>query len=171
MSFKDELKHLVRPYEDDEDDLDDEYEDDLDYDDDEEEEEEEVEEAPRSTARRSGNSSGGSMNSSSTSANGRNSHVVPINSRAQIQVVLVKPEKYANGSEVADHLLANRTVVLNLENTEKATARRLLDFLSGAAYAHQGKIQRVAASTYLITPANVQFEGDLKDEMENNGLV
>lgn len=161
MSIMDELKRLARPYEDDEDELDEEY-----YEDFDEEEEEELPSRRSGRNSRSGSFSGGTLGDSSS----RDANVVSINSRAQIQVVLVKPEKYGNGSEVADHLLANRTVVLNLEHTEKTTARRLLDFLSGAAYAHQGKIQRVAASTYIITPANVQFQGELKDEMESNGL-
>lgn len=49
-------------------------------------------------------------------------------------------------------------------------ARRLVDFLSGVAYANEGKIKRVANSTYIITPYNVDILGDLIDELENNGL-
>ena len=50
------------------------------------------------------------------------------------------------------------------------SARRLLDFLSGAAYAQDGNIKRVAVNTYLITPCNVGLSGDIVDELENNGL-
>ena len=60
--------------------------------------------------------------------------------------------------------------VLNLESTNKDIARRLLDFLSGVAYANEGKIKKVAISTYIITPYNVDILGDLIDELENNGL-
>jgi len=60
--------------------------------------------------------------------------------------------------------------VLNLESTNKDVARRLLDFLSGVTYAHGGKIKKVALSTYIITPYNVDILGDLIDELENNGL-
>ena len=63
-----------------------------------------------------------------------------------------------------------RTVVLNLESTNKDVARRLVDFLSGVAYAGEGKIKKVAANTYIITPYHVDIEGDLIDELENNGL-
>ena len=66
--------------------------------------------------------------------------------------------------------LEKRTVVLNLESTNKEIARRLLDFLSGVAYANEGKIKKVAISTYIITPYNVDILGDLIDELENNGL-
>ena len=62
-----------------------------------------------------------------------------------------------------------RTVVLNLESTNKEVSRRLVDFLSGVAYANNGQIKRVANSTFIITPYNVDIMGDLLDELENNG--
>ena len=96
--------------------------------------------------------------------------VVNINTTAQLQVVLVKPEKFEDASAVADHLNAKRTVVLNLEGTNKDISRRLVDFLSGVAYANNGQIQRVANSTFIITPYNVDLVGDLMDELENNGI-
>ena len=96
--------------------------------------------------------------------------VVNIHATTQLQVVLVKPERYENASEIADHLRDKRTVVLNLEKTQKDVARRLLDFLSGVAYAQEGKIKKVALQTYIVTPYNVDIMGDLIDELENNGL-
>ena len=75
-----------------------------------------------------------------------------------------------HSSEIADHLKDKRTVVINLESTNKDVARRLVDFLSGVAYAGEGKIKKVAANTYIITPYHVDIEGDLIDELENNGL-
>ena len=100
----------------------------------------------------------------------RSNKVVNIRAATQLQVVLVKPEKFDDASAIADHLREKRTVVLNLESTNKEIARRLLDFLSGVAYANEGKIKKVAISTYLITPYKVDILGDLIDELENNGL-
>ena len=100
----------------------------------------------------------------------RHNKVVNIHATTQLKVVLVKPERFENASEIADHLKEKRTVVINLEQTNKDIARRLLDFLSGVAYAFQGKIQKVANNTFLITPYNVGIMGDLLDELENNGL-
>ena len=100
----------------------------------------------------------------------RSNKVVNIHTTTQLQVVLVKPDKFEAASEIADHLRDKRTVVLNLESTNKDVARRLLDFLSGVAYANEGKIKKVAISTYIITPYNVDILGDLIDELENNGL-
>jgi cell division inhibitor SepF len=99
-----------------------------------------------------------------------NNKVAYIHATAQLQVVLAKPDKFENASEVAEHLRERRTVVLNLEQTNKDQARRLLDFLGGVAYAQEGKVKRVAVNTYLITPYNVDLLGDLVDELENNGL-
>lgn len=96
--------------------------------------------------------------------------VVNINSTMQLQVVLVKPERFEDASAIADHLNAKRTVVLNLESTSKDVARRLVDFLSGVAYANNGQIKRVANSTFIITPYNVDIMGDLLDELESNGV-
>lgn len=96
--------------------------------------------------------------------------VVNIHTTAQLQVVLVKPEKFDEAAAIGDNLNEKRTVVLNLESTNRDIARRLLDFLSGVAYASNGQIKRVANSTYIITPYNVDVMGDLIDELENNGM-
>ncbi len=96
--------------------------------------------------------------------------VVNINATTQLKVVLVKPEHFEDASGIADHLNEKRTVVLNLESTNKEIARRLVDFLSGVAYANNGQIKRVANSTFIITPYNVDVMGDLLDELENNGV-
>ena len=100
----------------------------------------------------------------------RQNKVVNIQATTQLKVILVKPERFENASEIADQLKDKRTVVLNLESTNKDVARRLIDFLSGVAYAGEGKIKKVAANTYIITPYHVDIEGDLIDELENNGL-
>ena len=100
----------------------------------------------------------------------RRSKVVNIHATTKLKVILVKPERFENASEIADQLKDKRTVVLNLESTNKDVARRLIDFLSGVAYAGEGKIKKVAANTYIITPYHGDIEGDLIDELENNGL-
>lgn len=86
---------------------------------------------------------------------------------SHLQVALVKPERFEDVPAIADHLADGRTVVLNLEAANRETQRRLLDFLSGAAYAHGGRIKKVANSTFIITPSNVDVMGELLiDELE-----
>lgn len=105
-------------------------------------------------------------------AGGSGNKVVNIHATAQLQVVLFKPERFGEETcAIADELLKMHTVVLNLENTGKDISRRIIDFLSGVAYANGGKIKRVATSTFIITPYNVDLTGeDVMDELENNGV-
>ncbi len=152
MGLMDELKKIIHPY----DDEDYDYEDDF---------EEPVKESSRSLFDDRKDDRREDRRSED-----RHNTVVNIHATTQLKVVLVKPERFENASEIADHLKEKRTVVLNLESTNKDVARRLIDFLSGVAYAGEGKIKKVAANTYIITPYSVDIMGDLIDELENNGL-
>ena len=152
MGLMDELKKIIHPY----DDEDYDYEDDF---------EEPVKESSRSLFDDRKDDRREDRRSED-----RHNKVVNIHATTQLKVVLVKPERFENASEIADHLKEKRTVVLNLESTNKDVARRLIDFLSGVAYAGEGKIKKVAANTDIITPYSVDIMGDLIDELENNGL-
>lgn len=103
---------------------------------------------------------------------GTRNKVVNINATAKLQVGIFKPERFGEETRsIADELMKTHTVVLNLEDTNKDMARRILDFLSGVAYANRGKIKRVATNTYIIIPSNVDLTGDdLLDELENSGV-
>lgn len=82
-----------------------------------------------------------------------------------IELKVVKPQNFEDSAQVADHLLAKRTVVLNLEDTNKEAARRILDFLTGVAYSIGGNIKKVANSAYVVTPSNVDVsEGQIKQK-------
>ena len=83
--------------------------------------------------------------------------VVNIHATTQLQVVLVKPDRFENAAEIADHLREKRTVVLNLESTNKDIARRLLDFLSGVAYANEAKSKRWPSLLILLRPTTWIF--------------
>ena len=102
----------------------------------------------------------------------RDNKVVNIQATAQLQVVLVKPEVFTDAKQIADHLMAKKTVVLNLETASAENKRRIIDFLVGVAYANGGSLKPVANLTYIITPYNVGFIGeDLVNELETNGVV
>lgn len=164
MGLMDEIRKLTHPYSDQEDDYDD-------YDDEDEDGYEDDEPAAvpeRPAPRRSfGRSSAAPEPAPAARGAGR---VVNLNSNAQLQVVLVKPDRFDQVSDIADHLRDKKALVLNLESTNKDVARRLVDFLSGCAYALDGKIKKVAISTYLITPYNVNVTGELVEELETSGM-
>jgi len=88
-------------------------------------------------------------------------------SRDQVNMVIIKSSDYNDARTVADHILNRRAVLLNLENCNKDMAQRILDFLSGVVYAQGGDLQRVAHSTYAVTPKNVGLQGELGDESKD----
>ncbi len=160
MGLMDELKKLTRPYN--EEDMDD-----YDYD-----EEEDVEPAPAPAAPAPSSSRRSAYTAPEPKETRRSgpAKVVNLNNNSAMQVILVKPDRFDTVSEIADHLRDKKSIVLNLESTNKDVARRLVDFLSGVAYALDGKIKKVAISTYILTPYNVEIVGDLVEELENNGI-
>ncbi len=79
----------------------------------------------------------------------------------QVQVVLVKPDRFDDVTAIADHLNEKRTVVLNLENANRELSRRIIDFLGGVAYANHGTFRKVATSTYIIAAHDVGLMGEL----------
>ena len=146
MSLKDEFKKFIHPYDDEDEPV--------------EYQEDDYQDRPRRDDRRE-----------ERRDEERRSKVVNIHATTQLKVVLVKPSKYdEDATAIADHLLEKRTVVVNMENTDPDTARRLLDFVSGVAYATGCNVKRVAAKTYIATPYSVDLMGDLIDELENSGL-
>lgn len=99
------------------------------------------------------------------------SKVVSINATAKLQVVLTKPKTLEEARNVADSLNLKKTVILNLESVNNDTARRILDFLSGVTYANRATLCQVANGTFMITPYNVDVNGELLSELGNNGFV
>lgn len=98
-------------------------------------------------------------------------NVVSIHGSSQYQVVVVRPERFEDASAIADHLIAKRAVLLNLEAATPDLKRRLVDFLSGVAYTNGGQIKSVANSTYIITPCNVNVMGEsMIDELGSHGI-
>ena len=171
MGIFDEFKRLAHPYEDEDDDGYDDF--DISPRPVERRERERPERGDRDRGGREsgyGGGYGGGYSAPAPEEDRRSNKVVNIRAATQLQVVLVKPERFEDASSIADHLREKRTVVLNLESTNGEIARRLLDFLAGVSYANEGKIKKVAISTYIITPYNVDILGDLIDELENNGL-
>lgn len=92
-------------------------------------------------------------------------------SRPQVQVVLVKPERFDDVPPIADHLNDKKTVVLNLECADRDTSRRIIDFLSGVTYANKGNIRKIANATYIIVPTDVDVTGELMLEDYEDGKL
>ena len=178
MSFWDKVKNFAQPYADDDyDDYEDEYLDDFD------EPEEPVRRAPRrapaaapvSTVRPDEDDDLTFASvapaapvvaapAASTPVSERNEfggRVLNMNSNKQ-EVVLFRPSSFNDTSKAADDLRSRKAVIVNLENVDKAMARRVVDFLSGAVYALDGTVKKIAQSAYLFCPHNMDVVGDLE---------
>ena len=164
MSFWDNVKKFAQPYGDE--DYDD-YDDEVDV----YEEEDDLEPAPRSSRRASSDnnnldfgfgSASAAPAASGSSASGFSGTVLNTSSGKQ-EVVLFRPTSFNDTSKAADHLRNKKAVVVNMENVDKAMTRRVVDFLSGCAYAVDGKVKKIAQSTYLFTPHNMDVTGDLEN--------
>ncbi len=151
MGFLDDVKKVFSPTED-------EYE----YEEGYEEEEYEEKEEPREKTQRE---------STPRLFQSDRKKVVSYQAPGQMQVVLCKPERYEDVPSVADHLNEKKTVILNLESANRESSRRIIDFLSGVAYAIHGNIKKVANSTYIVTPDDVSLMGELLlDDFENGNI-
>ena len=97
----------------------------------------------------------------SVSATGFNGQVLNMSANKQ-EVVLFRPGSFNDTSKAADDLRNRRAVIVNMENVDKAMARRVVDFLSGCVYALDGDVKKIAQSAYLFCPHNMDIVGDLE---------
>ena len=163
MSIWDNLKKLTQPY-------DDEYEDYEEEDELEGFEEEVPEERPVRTRRPSpfsapvkeeeDFSAPSTSASTGSSVSGFSGNVVSLGGKQE--VVLFHPANFNDTSTAADHLRSKKAVIVNMENVDKAMARRVVDFLSGCVYALDGDVKKIAQSAYLFCPHNMDIVGDLE---------
>ena len=152
MSFWDSVKKFTQPYSE---------EDEYDYDEETEEfEAPEQEAAPR--ARRT-SPFAASENTFSNNERSFNGQVLNSNSNANKQeVVLFHAKTFDDAAKAADELRRRKAIILNMENVDKALTRRVVDFLSGTVYALDGSVKKIAQSTYLFCPHNMDVVGDLE---------
>ena len=152
MSFWDNVKKFTQPYSDDDD-----YEE---YEDETTEttEEETTEAAPR--ARRS--SPFTESTGTQPAASGFSGQVVNMGSGKQ-EVVLFHAKTFDDAAKAADELRKKKAIILNMENVDKSLTRRVVDFLSGTVYALDGSVKKIAQSTYLFCPHNMDVVGDLEN--------
>lgn len=102
-----------------------------------------------------------------TSVAGRKGKVVNIHTTTQLKVVVLQPTSYSDATEITDHLREKRPVVVNLEKLDKENVRKIVDFLSGAAYALTGKMQKVSNGIILLVPSTMGIDGDFSDDFSD----
>lgn len=90
-------------------------------------------------------------------AKSRKAPVVALHVAKQMKVIVIATHVFDDVQPVADHLKNRRPVIINLQDTEKEVAKRIVDFLSGTVYALEGNMKRVADYIFLFTPDNVDI--------------
>ena len=95
-------------------------------------------------------------------SSGFNGQVLNMNASNKQEVVLFRPGSFNDTSKAADDLRSHKAVIVNMENVDKAMARRVVDFLSGCVYALDGDVKKIAQSAYLFCPHNMDIVGDLE---------
>ena len=162
MSFWDNVKKFAQPYSDEEYD---------DYDEEMEEfEEEDIQDAaPRSrrtspfaSAQEATPTATASTATSAPTSTGFSGQVLNMSSGKQ-EVVLFHAKTFDDAAKASDELRRRKAVILNMENVDKALTRRVVDFLSGSVYALDGSVKKIAQSTYLFCPHNMDVVGDLEN--------
>ncbi len=99
------------------------------------------------------------------------SKITPLSGRtsvANMEVCVIKPNSMEDTREIADTLLDDCTVLLNLEGIDVEVAQRVIDFSSGTCYALGGSLQKVSSYIFVLTPANVEISGDFQEILNNN---
>ena len=97
------------------------------------------------------------------------SRIVPVRQQPRkinssgMEVCVIKPTSVEDAREITETLLANRTVVLNLEGIDVDVAQRIIDFTSGSCYAIQGNLQKISHYIFIITPSSVDISGDFQE--------
>lgn len=82
------------------------------------------------------------------------------------KMILVEPRAYSESQEIADHLKARNSVVVNFKRVTNDQAKRIIDFLSGTLYAINGDLQKIGDGIYLCTPKNIDVQGEITEENE-----
>lgn len=86
------------------------------------------------------------------------------------EVKIIKPASFDDVRDICDAILMKKVVILNMEGLDLAVAQRIIDFMSGACYAIEGKLQKVSNFIFAITPKNIEISGDLQGLMESANL-
>lgn len=99
------------------------------------------------------------------------SKVVPIrNTQKSLEVCIMKPTSFEDSQDICDMLLSGRAAVINLEGFDVDIAQRVMDFVSGAVYALNGKLHQISSYIFIISPDSVDISGDYLDLIRQNGF-
>ena len=83
--------------------------------------------------------------------------------KASMEVTMIKPNSMGDATEICDYLLSGRAVVLNMEGLHTEIAQRIIDILSGTAYAINGNLQKISTYIFIVSPESVHLSGEFSE--------
>lgn len=98
-----------------------------------------------------------------------NNKVVNIHTNSNMKIVVHEPLNYEEAPEIVENLKSRKVVVINFEQLDINLKRQIFDFVNGALYAMEGKIQKVTKDIFILAPNNVEIDG-LKEELKSKGI-
>ena len=87
---------------------------------------------------------------------------------SQMRISIQEPLDYQNDAPiVVNEILSKKVVVLNLEMADTDMRRQIIDFVSGAVYALDGKIEKVTKGIFVITPKGVEVDSSVTEQISD----
>ena len=111
-----------------------------------------------------------SRNENKETKEAKENRVLPMQNKSiapnpnQFKMVVIEPKSFDESPKLVDNLKAKKPVIINLEKVESDTARKIFDFLSGATYALNGNVQKVANNIFVFAPENVDVSANIEQK-------
>ncbi|MDA8380739.1 MAG: cell division protein SepF [Actinomycetota bacterium] len=110
-------------------------------------------------------------NGSDFAATPRPAAIRPMSPEKGARVHVATPTRFADAKDIADHVMDNQPVIVNLQVADKELQRRMIDFCSGVAYTLHGAMEKVADQVFLLTPSNVEVSAEERKRLQERGLL
>ncbi|MBT9168188.1 MAG: Cell division protein SepF [Syntrophomonadaceae bacterium] len=100
----------------------------------------------------------------------RKGAVLNLHSTKNMRLVIIKPLEFQEAQQIVEHIKNRKPVLVNLEETDKNEAKRIIDFIAGATFALDGNMQKVSQQIFIFAPAQVEVSAEIRKELSGRGI-
>ncbi|MBS3899436.1 MAG: cell division protein SepF [Dethiobacter sp.] len=100
----------------------------------------------------------------------RKGAVLNLHSTKNMRLVIIKPVEFQEAQQIVEHIKNRKPVLVNLEETDKNEAKRVIDFIAGATFALDGNMQKVSQQIFVFAPAQVEVNAEIRKELSGRGM-
>jgi len=102
---------------------------------------------------------------------GQRAPIFSLHTQRQMEIIVLEPGAFDEAQTAADYLKTHRPIVINLRGAQKDLGKRIVDFLSGVAYALDGHMHRVGDDIFLFAPHHVAITAEhIREQMAPGAL-